>query len=179
MSFYAKEMIMLCSNDEEEHMALSKFAAEELPGIINSLMPLKPNNLGENQFIHTRKLGANQVEMILIALSNGPYREGFIEYALLLGELARPHFGCVMLRFNAFPNAFNPASGLLPTIKSAWQNTSVVPDLDEVKKKFEEEEQKQKKEAQSQQWASQGLCRHCGGKLAMFGRKCKSCDKQN
>jgi alpha-tubulin suppressor-like RCC1 family protein len=28
-------------------------------------------------------------------------------------------------------------------------------------------------------WREQGLCQYCGGKLSLFGRKCKSCGKEN
>ena len=31
----------------------------------------------------------------------------------------------------------------------------------------------------SSKWAAQGLCRFCGGKLSLFGNKCKSCGKKN
>ena len=47
----------------------------------------------------------------------------------------------------------------------------------EIQRKQQEEQRK--KEAQSQQWAAQGLCRYCGGKIGVFGRKCKSCGMQN
>ena len=30
---------------------------------------------------------------------------------------------------------------------------------------------------QEQRWESQGCCRFCGGKLSVFGKKCKSCNK--
>jgi len=39
---------------------------------------------------------------------------------------------------------------------------------------------KQQKAAEQQRiWQSQGLCRYCGGKLGVFGNKCKSCGRQN
>jgi hypothetical protein len=37
------------------------------------------------------------------------------------------------------------------------------------------EEEEKRREEQSKQWEQQGLCRHCGGKLSLFGRKCKFC----
>ena len=37
----------------------------------------------------------------------------------------------------------------------------------------------EKEQNQSDQWAEQGLCEYCGGKLNLFGSKCKSCGKQN
>jgi tetratricopeptide (TPR) repeat protein len=41
-------------------------------------------------------------------------------------------------------------------------------------------EANQQREAQRRQaWESQGLCRYCGGKLSIFGDKCKNCGKQN
>ena len=49
----------------------------------------------------------------------------------------------------------------------------------EEKRKAAELELTVRQERQSQQWASQGLCRHCGGKLSIFSRKCKSCGRQN
>jgi hypothetical protein len=33
--------------------------------------------------------------------------------------------------------------------------------------------------AQQERWQAQGLCQHCGGKLSLFGKKCKVCGKQN
>jgi alpha-tubulin suppressor-like RCC1 family protein len=37
-----------------------------------------------------------------------------------------------------------------------------------------EQEEKRRIE-QSKEWAAQGLCRYCGGKLSLIGKKCKSC----
>jgi ribosomal protein L40E len=31
---------------------------------------------------------------------------------------------------------------------------------------------------QSQRWQANGLCRHCGGRLSLLGRKCKQCGEQ-
>jgi len=40
--------------------------------------------------------------------------------------------------------------------------------------------EEQKRIEQSNKWASQGLCRHCGGQLGgLFTKKCKSCGKEN
>jgi len=41
----------------------------------------------------------------------------------------------------------------------------------------EEEAEEARRIEQSKKWASQGLCRYCGGKLGLFG-KCKSCGKK-
>jgi ankyrin repeat protein len=47
----------------------------------------------------------------------------------------------------------------------------------------EEEERKheeQQRIEQSNKWAEQGLCRHCGGKMGgLFTKKCKSCKRKN
>ena len=40
-------------------------------------------------------------------------------------------------------------------------------------------EEQQRHLEQQNRWQAQGLCRYCGGKLSMFGHKCKSCGKQN
>ena len=38
----------------------------------------------------------------------------------------------------------------------------------------------ERKAEQSRQWQSQGLCRHCGGKIGgLFGKKCKSCKSKD
>jgi tetratricopeptide (TPR) repeat protein len=37
----------------------------------------------------------------------------------------------------------------------------------------------QQQAEQARIWESQGLCRYCGGKLSLFGNKCKSCGQQN
>jgi formylglycine-generating enzyme required for sulfatase activity len=42
----------------------------------------------------------------------------------------------------------------------------------------EADRKKQQKEQQSK-WVSERLCRFCGGKLSIFGHKCKSCGKDN
>lgn len=34
-----------------------------------------------------------------------------------------------------------------------------------------------RREEQAKRWKEQGLCEHCGGKLSLFGRKCKSCKR--
>jgi len=53
------------------------------------------------------------------------------------------------------------------------------------KQRREEEEQRrkeeeQRREEQQRKWASEGLCRYCGGKLGgVFTKKCKSCGKEN
>jgi alpha-tubulin suppressor-like RCC1 family protein len=47
--------------------------------------------------------------------------------------------------------------------------------LEEGRRKLEEE----RRIEQSNKWASQGLCRHCGGQLGgLFTKKCKSCGKE-
>jgi alpha-tubulin suppressor-like RCC1 family protein len=47
----------------------------------------------------------------------------------------------------------------------------------EEERKSKEEEQRRKD--QSNQWASQGLCRHCGGQMGgLFTKKCKSCGRE-
>jgi len=54
---------------------------------------------------------------------------------------------------------------------------------EEEERKREEEQRKreieQRRLDQQKKWASEGLCRYCGGKLSLFGRKCKSCGKEN
>jgi hypothetical protein len=55
--------------------------------------------------------------------------------------------------------------------------------VEENNRRLEEEKRKQEKQRklkeQQEKWASEGLCRYCGGKLGLFGRKCKSCGKEN
>jgi hypothetical protein len=48
---------------------------------------------------------------------------------------------------------------------------------EEDKRKKAEEEQR--RIDQSNKWASQGLCRHCGGQMGgLFTKKCKSCGRE-
>jgi chemotaxis protein histidine kinase CheA len=46
-------------------------------------------------------------------------------------------------------------------------------------KEAKEAEEKRRKAEQQKQWQAQGLCKYCGGKLALFSKKCKSCGKEN
>ena len=51
--------------------------------------------------------------------------------------------------------------------------------INEEKRRAVEEKDRQRLEQQNK-WASQGLCRHCGGTLGgIFTKKCKSCGKEN
>jgi hypothetical protein len=53
-------------------------------------------------------------------------------------------------------------------------------EVEENNKRLEEAQRKLKEQQEQQEkWASEGLCRYCGGKLSLFGKKCKSCGKEN
>jgi len=47
------------------------------------------------------------------------------------------------------------------------------------REKQQREEEERKRKEQQDKWASEGLCGYCGGKLSLFGKKCKSCGKEN
>jgi len=69
--------------------------------------------------------------------------------------------------------------------KSDWYsesrtiNVSGWRDIGPISKEKLLEKQHSDRLEQQNKWASEGLCRYCGGKLGIFGRKCKSCGKAN
>jgi len=60
-----------------------------------------------------------------------------------------------------------------------WRDIGPVSEQDRYKLKKHAEEQRKRAEEQQNKWKSAGLCRYCGGKLSLFGHKCKSCGKEN
>ena len=100
-------------------------------------------------------------------------------------ESTRYNYPKAIQNFNNISGRRPRGEGLLKKLKMLENNEANLKKWEEEKevirkqRQAEEEEKRRKSKEQSQRWASQGLCRYCGGKLSFFGRTCKNCNKAN
>ena len=162
----ANECICMFAEDEADFFVLGLKLTLDVPGVINSILPLVNDNYGWDD-AHTM--------MALVGVGS----RGILKFEKGMNDKNGNQTDCFYIRFFAFKTADVPFSGSSWLIKEVcdalvgcWANTKIVSDT------ARNSATRVIKRRQSEEWRSQGLCSSCGGQLG-FMKKCKSCGRKN
>jgi hypothetical protein len=173
---YANESICLFSENVGQFAELGDFIVlfDNVPSIINRVLPLDDDC----------SFGWDNAKTTFGLIASGG--RGIVKFEKGQNSQSANDNDCYYIRFYGFKSADVPYSGssqliktICDTLKKSWGNTKIISDNARTSHRIvviqKEEEEKRK---QGEQWASQGLCRNCGGSLGLF-KKCKKCGTKN